>query len=504
MGQSVTCAPFMCSGNDCVSTCQTAEDCVAPATCTNGSCGKRGLGQSCRAASECLSDHCVDGVCCNEACAGKCRFCALSESTGRCSNVPADFADPRAARGETDATKICEDRGAATCGTNGRCDGAGSCALYPRGAACSSESCDGASDEYLGPSTCNGAGMCIAPAARACAPFQCNGQRCGATCGSDADCVAPNTCQNGSCGKKGDGQLCTRAEDCDSGFCAQGVCCATACDTSCHSCALAGKEGSCEVVPNGGRDPRAACQDQSAATCGNDGACDGQGACRKYASGTVCSGATCAAGQGQGASQCNGAGTCVAGGITPCSPYVCNVAGSACFDACSDNAQCAPGNLCVGGRCGKKGNGAACSGADECTSGFCTDGVCCENACAGLCKTCALAARPGQCVNVPAGQSDTGNACAATARATCGADGTCDGEGACRLWPVGTSCAAPVCSADGTTLLNRACNGSGICQDNPKKCGDYVCSGTACKTTCRTDADCSGPKKCRGGSGKCI
>ena len=77
------------------------------------------------------------------------------------------------------------------------------------------------------------------------------------------------------------------ASDCAHNFCAQGVCCATACTGTCASCALAGTMGTCTSVP-AGQDPLNQCTDQGVATCGTDGSCNGSGACRKYASGTTC------------------------------------------------------------------------------------------------------------------------------------------------------------------------------------------------------------------------
>ena len=71
---------------------------------------------------------------------------------------------------------------------------------------------------------------------------------------------------------------------CNSNFCAQGVCCSTACTGTCASCALAGSLGVCSSVP-AGQDPLNQCADQGVATCGTDGSCNGSGACRRYAAG---------------------------------------------------------------------------------------------------------------------------------------------------------------------------------------------------------------------------
>ena len=100
--------------------------------------------------------------------------------------------------------------------------------------------------------------------------------------------------------------------ECNSNFCAQGVCCSTACTGTCASCALAGSLGTCSSVP-AGQDPLNQCTDQGVAMCGTDGSCNGSGACRRYASGV-----TCVAGDlpddvdaSRRTSTCNASGTCV-------------------------------------------------------------------------------------------------------------------------------------------------------------------------------------------------
>ena len=47
-GPAIACDPFMCGGGACLESCAGDADCVAPATCVGGSCGKRGLGQACQ------------------------------------------------------------------------------------------------------------------------------------------------------------------------------------------------------------------------------------------------------------------------------------------------------------------------------------------------------------------------------------------------------------------------------------------------------------------------
>jgi hypothetical protein len=66
-------------------------------------------GDPCDGASKCESGYCVDGRCCDAACAGLCQSCNVTDSEGICSPVPAD----------TDPDDECGGLG---------CDGAGACA----------------------------------------------------------------------------------------------------------------------------------------------------------------------------------------------------------------------------------------------------------------------------------------------------------------------------------------------------------------------------------------
>lgn len=76
-------------------------------------------GTACRADTDCLSDHCVDGVCCNEACTESCKACNLSGEEGRCSFLPSGAPCP----GE--ATCVSETSSSEAVS----CDGAGGCTI---------------------------------------------------------------------------------------------------------------------------------------------------------------------------------------------------------------------------------------------------------------------------------------------------------------------------------------------------------------------------------------
>jgi hypothetical protein len=500
----IACGRYACSGNTCVERCTTDQDCSAGNICQNGSCGLRGLGQKCGSGGECESGNCVDGVCCNEACGGFCRFCASPQAVGRCVNVGAGTPDQRYAAGNRDPAKVCIDQGPTSCGRNGLCNGSAGCQLYRATTVCKGESCNASSDVYSAPSTCDGAGKCIAGATDACSPYQCNGSRCGIACGTNNDCVPPNTCINGSCGKKPTGAVCSQDNECGTGQCEQGVCCATACTASCFSCALSGAaRGTCTAVADGGVDPARVCKDQGPASCANDGLCNGSGACRKYAKDTVCAAASCVSGTETKVSVCNGTGTCVRGSQRTCDPTVCNAEGTACYDSCTMNNQCLPPNLCqAGGTCGKKPTGANCATANECRTGFCVHGFCCNDACEGVCRSCQVATKEGTCSLVGDGGEDPDGACTPSLPTACGNDGFCAATAACRKWAAGTDCQAQSCPAGSATFTAVSeCNGTGTCVTPPpvaNNCAPFKCDGAAnqCLVACTLDEQCTAGNFC--------
>src|SRR5262249_7305354 len=226
--------------------------------CVNGSCGPKLNGQTCAAAGECLSNFCVDGVCCESACAGACRSCALASSPGMCKNTPGGNSDPRG---------MCTDTGVASCGTNGKCDGSGACQKYADGSVCAQETCN--SNVSTGASTCM-SGRCTAPASVPCSPYVCNGTgaggKCFTVCSGNAQCLTHNVCNGNSGGKRLNGASGSVGTECMTGFCAQGVCCNSACNTSCKSCALSSTTGACTNVTANSADPAGLCVTQAQTT----------------------------------------------------------------------------------------------------------------------------------------------------------------------------------------------------------------------------------------------
>jgi len=484
------CTPYTCGTNACRTTCTATTQCTTGNTCVNSSCGKIPIGGACPSGmnSDCDSGFCVNNVCCNTACTGTCMSCSLAASVGTCSPI-APGAPPLVAA-------QCPAAAASTCGNDGTCDGAGACRKHVSGTQCAAPMCSSATIA-LSARTCNGAGVCGAATSSPCGRYTCDttAGACRTSCTTAAtDCVAPNICNANICTLKPTGVACTTAGECASNFCAQGFCCNQACDTACKSCAITGSLGTCSNVANGtAPSPATQCPATVATSCGLDGMCNGAGACRFWASGTQCVAGTCVGSTLTPARTCDGAGICRSVTSALCDPYQCGSA-TACKTTCTSTAtDCVSPNSCVSMSCGKLPNGAACTAPAMCNSGFCAQGVCCSTACnTGICSSCALAGSLGVCSSVPAGQ-DPLNQCTDNLAATCGTDGSCNGSGACRMYGAGTQCVAATCT--GSTLTSaRTCNGTGTCQAaTTSSCMAYACGTGACKTTCTTTADCSGP-----------
>lgn len=83
-----------------------------------------------------------------------------------------------------------------------------------------------------------------------------------------------------------DGNACTNGALCSSGFCVDGVCCASACSGTCLACNLPGLEGACSNTPVGQSDPNGspACTE----------ACNGAGLCKAQTGQACTSGIDCA------------------------------------------------------------------------------------------------------------------------------------------------------------------------------------------------------------------
>lgn len=162
-------------------------------------------GQACSSDRDCRDLPCVDGVCCQGACAGDCESC---DPTGAC--VP--------------------DAIGSACGEARQCFGPGLCRQALGSACAANEDCGSG---ICAPAVGGGAVCCSEPCAS------------GLLCNGDGACVVPES---------DFGSLCTTNADCAGGRCFDGRCCDVACDGACEQCDAAERPGRCVAIPAGTQD----------------------------------------------------------------------------------------------------------------------------------------------------------------------------------------------------------------------------------------------------------
>jgi len=246
--------------------------------CTNAECNGSGAcnlgqglsnGSTCSQASQCTSGNCADGVCCDTACTGLCVACSAAKkgqgTDGTCGFIAYDKdPDNECASGNCGGDGACKKYNGAGCGAATECL-SGYCADgYCCGNACT-ETCKSCSAAKKGGGNNGQCGVIMSGTDP--------DNECGGTgvCGGSAACTMVQT-----------GYACSSSAECASGFCVDGICCATACTGTCMACNVTGSAGTCSPVPQGQSDAN------SSPICA--GLCDGQGACLSN------SGAACTAG----------------------------------------------------------------------------------------------------------------------------------------------------------------------------------------------------------------
>jgi hypothetical protein len=271
------------------------------------------------------------------------------------------------------------------------------------------------------------------------------------------------------------------------------------------SCGVAGSEGTCSAVTDGGDEPQSRCTDAGKATCGTDGTCNGRGACRIYNASTQCAAATCVNAMVTPARSCTGAGAgaCTAATATVCpGAFQCDASGTACRTTCTSDDHCVGPNVCINGACRKKPLTTPCDVDNECASGKCQQKVCCSSSCTGACFSCALPGTAGTCTPIPL-HGSSGGACPDELQTSCKRNGKCDGVGNCERYAAGLPCGDATCSGDIITAA-PTCDGLGSCQTRgTTQCRPFTCSadatGASCKKTCTTSSDCFAPSTCMNG-----
>ncbi|MBW2457935.1 MAG: hypothetical protein JRI68_25745 [Deltaproteobacteria bacterium] len=169
-------------------------------------------------------------------------------------------------------------------------------------------------------------------------------------CTGHADCagMTDTWCDNGVCtAKNAVGVTCVDNEECLSTFCADAVCCDTACAGTCESCLAANtpqtSDGTCDFYP-AGSDPEP--------ECGTDN-CDGAGACAVCGDGTQQATETCDDGFTDACGTCNDTCTAAGTGYTCGDLFIC-----AEFEVCDDGFTDACGTC--NATCTASGTGSTC------------------------------------------------------------------------------------------------------------------------------------------------
>jgi len=431
------------------------------------------LGDVCASGLSCLSGLCADGVCCDQSCGGACDRCDLAADVGRCRPVP------QGTQGSTTCNPYVCNGTNTTCPTgctdDAQCDAQhfcwnGNCALNGTGtpstpcragiqcassfcvdAVCCDSACTGNCE------SCNLVGLngscrseAAGPADPGCNGFRCQGgdAGCANTCLQDSDCAPQFACTNAACvPQKSLGIPCQREEECTSGHCADGLCCAFKCGLPCDVCNAPGLEGICAPAPPG------------------------------YAGGASCY------------------------------PLSCNGFQSDCSIQCGSNSGCVSTHFCSFQVCIPRGSaplGAACQTNGDCASAECIDGVCCDDEC-GLgvatdCRACSVAT--GASVNGVCGPVAFGTVCRPAAPPTSPNTAPCDVEEKC----TGTVLNCPPDKFADTATICRSAADSGC--DAPEFCsGDGICpvdglfpAGTVCRPAA---GNCDKAEECSGLSPNC-
>jgi hypothetical protein len=152
------------------------------------------------------------------------------------------------------------------------------------------------------------------------------------------------------------GTACFFGTDCLSGFCADGVCCDTACgggsSRDCQVCRKSGgatADGTCTLLP---RDvtcrPAAGVCDVAEQCTGTGPDCPVDGFAPAT---TVCRAASCANGEATVEARCDWHAECPAEQKAACAPGTCGP--TACEPQCSKDSECSTG-VCVAGVCEAK------------------------------------------------------------------------------------------------------------------------------------------------------
>lgn len=499
------CTTNLCGSTtgQCVEIPRTNQPCNDNAACTTG--------EQCNAAGQCRG-----GSTDNNACEGGAPICGVPTCNAASDGGPAGCTYPAKTIAEQ-----CLPASPGTCKQAAVCNGTQNTCPAPanvaNGTPCgAAASCNTTTAVITGQPLCN-TGTCPAPGLTNCAPFNCTATpspACRTTCANDTQCASTAFCNTATSlceTKRTNGTACTGTNQCVTGICSipdggagptEGVCCDTACNGQCESCAT----GTCSAVTAGQPvGQRTACSTH--VTCGGSCQAGNRAGCT-YPSGNVCVAEACTIdGDNEHFFQpqrtCSG-GTCVNENVpaSSCGAQICQQPGG-CLGGCTNDSECAAGNYCPGAGVPcepRKPVGETCTRSGECEAGVaCVDGYCCDSGCSGQCEACNVAGKEGTCSPAVAGTQPVG------ARADCAGSGacqgTCDGTQrfACGFPGTATQCGTAACNGTQATPAG-VCNGSGACaQAAAVECAPGACTNGSCDGDC---SQCTGTQYCV--AGRCV
>jgi len=238
-----------------------------------------------------------------------------TDPDNECTNPPADVCN---------GANACRCHDGVQNGTETQIDCGGTCGGCPLGSPCGTGTdCNSGfcTDGVCCNAACNGTceACDLGGSVSACTPYaagtdpetECNPDVCGGTsacrCSNGVQDGAETAidCGGGTCNDCPQGSPCLVGSDCTTGFCADGLCCNTACGAACEGCDFPGSEGTCTVYAPG-TDPDSECNNPPGDLCNGANACRcNDGSQNGSETDVDCGGATC--------NDCINGKTCLAG-----------------------------------------------------------------------------------------------------------------------------------------------------------------------------------------------
>ncbi|MEP7121561.1 MAG: kelch repeat-containing protein, partial [Byssovorax sp.] len=219
IGATKDCKPGTCGANNlCSTSCTTTGDCSLTGFCDltapgdagagPGSCSPKRINSTiCNADEQCVSDNCVDGLCCDLACKGQCQACDLPGFPGKCTAFGTDTSQeqPHPNTGGTNPRAACDGVvGTTTTACSGYCVGTTDpihcqdpgATKTLQGTTC--VDVPGAPSK-LGSYPCNGKGSNTETTSD-CGGFLCaDATACKTACAADTECLADFVCTEKAC-----------------------------------------------------------------------------------------------------------------------------------------------------------------------------------------------------------------------------------------------------------------------------------------------------------------